>query len=215
MQAVAYMRVSTKTQGKSGLGLEAQRERIGRFLSAYDATMVAEYVDVASGSKDDRNALNQAIAHVKKVNGTLVIAKLDRISRRVSFIASLMESGINFKVAEMGDATEFQLHIYAALAQEERRLISERTKAALASAKIRGVALGVNGARLAKINKQSADDFARLHQDKILELRQCGLSFKDIADDFNGRNVTSFSGGQWYATSVQRTYNRIISRMGD
>lgn len=211
VQAVAYMRVSTKSQGKSGLGLEAQKERIERFLAASGGVLLAEYVDVESGAKNDRDALNRAIAHVKKVNGTLVIAKLDRISRRVSFIAALMESGINFKVAEMGDATEFQLHIYAALAQEERRLISERTKAALSAARQKGIRLGKNGCVLAKNNKAAALGFAETVKNKILELRSCGLSFKDIASELNKSGVLSFTGGQWYGTTVQRAYTRIVA----
>lgn len=207
MKAVGYLRVSTKNQGKSGLGLEAQREKINQFIHSCAGELVAEYIDVESGSRNERDALQKAIAHTKKINGTLVIAKLDRISRRVSFIAGLMESGVNFKVAEMSDATEFQLHIYAALAQEERRLISERTKSALASAKARGVKLGRNGKTLAKQNKQEAKRFAETIKDQLLALHERGLSFHKIADELNALNVKSYSGGIWYGASVQRTIN--------
>lgn len=209
MRAISYMRVSTKNQGKSGLGLEAQRERIRRFLDDSGGVLVAEYVDVESGSKNDREALNQAIAHTKRIDGTLVIAKLDRISRRVSFIAALMESGINFKVAEMADASEFQLHIYAALAQEERRLISERTKAALAAAKERGVKLGANSRVLAEYNKRKSLEFSDSLKDKICELRSCGISFNEIAQELNNSGIASFTGGYWYGTTVQRAYKRM------
>lgn len=209
MKAVGYLRVSTKNQGKSGLGIEAQREKINQFICSCAGELVAEYVDVESGSRNERDALQQAIAHTKKINGTLVIAKLDRISRRVSFIAGLMESGINFKVAEMSDATEFQLHIYAALAQEERRLISERTKAALASAKARGVKLGRNGKTLAKQNKQEAKKFAGTIKDHLLVLRGQGLSFRKMAEALNDQEIRSYNGGLWYAATVQRAYERI------
>lgn len=214
MKAVSYMRVSTKMQGKSGLGLEAQRERIRRFLDDSGGVLVAEYVDVESGAKNDREALNQAIAHVKKINGTLVIAKLDRISRRVSFIASLMESGINFKVAEMADASEFQLHIYAALAQEERRLISERTKAALTAAKKRGVRLGKNGHVLAKLNKERAREFSKGIGVVILNLRQAGFSFQKIAVELNKQGMSTYNNGHWHGTTVLRVYRRFIAQAG-
>lgn len=211
MLAVAYVRVSTKNQGKSGLGLDAQRTLIQRFLDDRDGTLVAEYVDVESGTRNDRDALQQAINHVRRINGTLVIAKLDRISRRVSFVAGLMESGINFKVAEMADATEFQLHIYAALAQEERRLISERTKAALSAARSRGTELGKNGKILAENNRRTAAQFAEKIKEQLLELRSCGLSFKQIAQELNDRGIRSFTGGEWYGMTVQRAYQRVCA----
>lgn len=210
MKIVAYMRVSTKNQGKSGLGLEAQRGKIAEFVIAHDGELIAKYIDVESGSKNERMELQKAIAHTKRVKGTLVIAKLDRISRRVSFIANLMESGISFKVAEMGDATEFQLHIYAALAQEERRLISERTKAALVAAKARGVELGKNGKVLAKKNKRTATKFAETIKDNLLSLRSQGLSFNAIAIELNNQEIQSYAGKKWYGASAQRAYLRCL-----
>ena len=155
---VAYYRVSTKGQARSGLGLAAQREIIERFIGN-DKRLIGEYEEIESGRKDKREILWTAIAHAKREKAKLLIARLDRFSRRVSFIANLMEQGIGLTVAEMPTATDFQLHIFAALAQEERRLISERTKAALQQAKKRGVALGLNGAVLARRNKQSAEEF--------------------------------------------------------
>ena len=209
MRIIAYMRVSTKSQEKSGLGLDAQREKINIFTDAHDGELIAEYVDVESGSKNERDELKKAIAHAKKIKGTLVIAKLDRISRRVSFIANLMETGINFKVAEMGDATEFQLHIYAALAQEERRLISERTKEALKVAKSQGVELGKNGKVLAANNKRIATSFAETVKDHLLSMRSQGLSFSAIAKELNNRKIQSYYGKKWYGASVQRAYDRL------
>ena len=155
---VAYYRVSTKQQGKSGLGLAAQREIVGRFIGE-DKSLIGEYEEIESGRKDKRESLCKAIAHAKREKAKLLIARLDRFSRRVSFIANLMEEGIGLTVAEMPTATDFQLHIFAALAQEERRLISERTKAALQQAKKRGVELGKNGRMLAERNKEERERF--------------------------------------------------------
>jgi len=155
---VAYYRVSTKGQARSGLGLAAQREIIERFIGD-DKDLIGEYEEIESGRKDKREILWTAIAHAKKEKAKLLIARLDRFSRRVSFIVNLMEEGIGLTVAEMPTATDFQLHIFAALAQEERRLISERTKAALQQAKKRGVELGKNGKVLAENNKEKKERF--------------------------------------------------------
>ena len=128
---VAYLRVSTAKQGKSGLGLAAQRSKIEAFLSPEDE-LLAEYVETKSGKRDEREELWNAIRYAKRHSAKLVIAKLDRFSRKVSFISRIMDEGVSLAVADMPNASDFQLHIFAALAQEERRLISERTKAALA-----------------------------------------------------------------------------------
>ena len=140
MRYVAYFRVSTQKQGKSGLGLAAQKSLIENFLTPEDE-LVAEFVEVQSGKSDERTELWRAIAFAKRNGAKILIAKLDRFSRKVSFIAGIMEQGIGLVVAEMPNATDFQLHIFAALAQEERRLISDRTKGALREAKKRGVQL--------------------------------------------------------------------------
>lgn len=156
---VAYYRVSTAAQGRSGLGLEAQRATIEGFLSDGD-TLLAEFVEVQSGRKDNRTELAKALALAKGKGASILIARLDRFSRRVSFIAGVMESGVRLLVADLPNATEFQLHIFAALAQEERRLISERTRLALMQAKGRGVQLGSYGATLAVQNQAAAQQFA-------------------------------------------------------
>ncbi|MGA0593618.1 recombinase family protein [Enterovirga sp. CN4-39] len=135
---VAYYRVSTAAQGHSGLGLEAQRASIQSFLSGSDR-LLAEFVEIQSGRKDNRTELAKAVSLAKGKGASILIARLDRFSRRVSFIAGMMESGVRLTIAELPNATEFQLHIFAALAQEERRLISERTRLALKQAKGRGV----------------------------------------------------------------------------
>src|SRR3954452_20134886 len=156
---IAYFRVSTQRQGKSGLGLAAQHRKISDFVSGA-GTLIAEYCDIQSGKDDSRLELQRAIQLAKRENAKIVIARLDRFSRRVSFIAGILEQGIGLVCAEMPHASDFQLHIFAALAQEERRLISERTKAALAEAKRRGAILGANGKQLAVKNRETADGFA-------------------------------------------------------
>lgn len=181
---VAYFRVSTEKQGKSGLGLAAQHSLIERFLSDGDQ-VIAEYVEVQSGKNDERVELWKAINHAKRNEAKLLIAKLDRFSRKVSFIASIMEQGIGLVVAEMPNATDFQLHIFAALAQEERRLISERTRNALAEAKKRGVELGKNGKVLAERNRKAADERAEALRPIIMPMMDVGLTLSEIARHLN------------------------------
>lgn len=152
---VAYMRVSTERQGKSGLGLAAQRKVIGDFIESH-GDLLAEFIEVESGRKANREVLWEAIRTAKQLKAKLLIARLDRFSRSVSFIAQLMDEGIGLTIAEMPTATDFQLHIFAALAQEERRLISQRTKAALQQAKAQGRVLGANGKVLAARRREEA-----------------------------------------------------------
>lgn len=209
MKAITYLRVSTKSQGQSGLGLDAQREIIERFLASRDGETMKEYVDIISGAKTQRDMLQTAISHAKSIGAVLVIAKLDRISRKVSFISSLMEAGIEFKVAEMPDATKFQLHLYAALAEEERRLISERTKCALKAAKSRGVKLGSAASALSQANKHKALVFALTVRDHIIPLREDGMAYKEIADVLNTNGILARSGSKWHAMTVARAYTRL------
>ena len=204
---VAYFRVSTEKQGKSGLGLAAQHSLVERFLSN-GAEVVAEYVEVQSGKNDERIELWRAINHAKRSDAKLLIAKLDRFSRKVSFIASIMEQGIGLVVAEMPNATDFQLHIFAALAQEERRLISERTRSALAEAKKRGVVLGKNGKVLAERNRKAADERAEALRPFIIPMVEQGLSLSEIARRLNGLGILSTRGGKFYAQQIKLILQR-------
>jgi DNA invertase Pin-like site-specific DNA recombinase len=204
---VAYYRVSTEKQGKSGLGLSAQKSKLDAFVSSNDR-ILQEFVDVQSGRKDDRTELNKALAVAKTRKATLLIARLDRFSRRVSFIARIMDEGISLCCAEMPNASEFQLHIFAALAQEERRLISERTKAALAEAKKRGIKLGVNGSKLGAFNKQRAIEFAQSIREEVCSI---GMErpYSEIALKLNERGVRTQSGRRFYAQTVKNIALRL------
>ncbi|TAY81977.1 recombinase family protein [Rhizobium ruizarguesonis] len=207
MKYVAYYRVSTAKQQRSGLGLAAQKETIVNFLQT-DDVLVAEFVETVSGKRDDRVQLAKAIKTARRCNAKLVIAKLDRFSRKVSFISRMMESDVGIVVADMPTATEFQLHIFAALAQEERRLISIRTKAALAQAKQRGIRLGVNGTALAERNKLQAT----LHAAKIKEILPVGwhqMSYSAIARSLNDQGLTTPNGTQFYPQSIKNLIMRI------
>jgi DNA invertase Pin-like site-specific DNA recombinase len=205
---VAYFRVSTEKQGKSGLGLAAQHSLVERFLSEGDE-VIAEFVEVQSGKNDERVELWKAINHAKRNDAKLLIAKLDRFSRKVSFIASIMEQGIGLVVAEMPHATDFQLHIFAALAQEERRLISERTRSALAEAKKRGVELGKNGKVLAELNRTAANERAEVLRPVIMPMVEQGLSLSEMARRLNEMEILTVRGGRFYAQQIKLVCNRL------
>ena len=155
---IAYYRVSTDRQGRSGLGLEAQRAAVVRYLAGIGGILIAEHTEVETGSRNDRPELAKALAACRKHKARLVIAKLDRLSRNVAFIATLMDSGVEFVACDNPHATRLTLHILAAVAEHEREMISARTKAALQAAKVRGVRLGRNAERLAPANHAAALD---------------------------------------------------------
>lgn len=204
---VAYFRVSTAGQERSGLGLAAQQRKVSEFLRPGD-TLVGQFCDIQSGRDDNRVELQKALALSKRLNAKLIIARLDRFSRRVSFIAQIMEQGISLVCAEMPHASDFQLHIFAALAQEERRLISERTKAALAEAKRRGVILGANGTNLAAKNRKAAGEFAVSLKSK-LDADLIGRSYSEIARQLNERGVLTVTGTKFYAQTVKNYITRL------
>ena len=219
---VAYIRVSTASQGASGLGVEAQREAIVRFAEAEGLTIAAEFVEVETGKGSDaldrRPQLAAALAAARKAKGAVCVAKLDRLSRDVAFIAGLMAQRVPFIVADLGaDADPFILHLYAALAEKERALISSRPKAALAAAKARGVKLGnpnladvrqAGTLKSAAANKASADAFAASVLPIIHPLSVQGLSLRAIAADLNARGVATARGGAWSASSVNAILRR-------
>lgn len=208
---IAYYRVSTQKQGASGLGLEAQRRIVE--ATAKSGLVAAEYTDIESGRKNDRPELLKALAHCRQTGATLLIAKLDRLSRNVAFIASLMESGVEFIAGDMPTANKFTLHIFAALAEQEREMISARTKEALKAYKARGGILGkpenlTNEARakgtLARIRNARVNDHNRKAAAMISPLREKGLSFGKIADELNRLGFTARRGGKFNAEQVKR-----------
>lgn len=210
--AITYLRVSTARQGSSGLGLEAQREAVFAFTTARRINVAAEYVEVESGKKDDRPQLMAALVHARKIGAVLVIAKLDRLARRVSFLSALMESGTDFIAVDMPDANRFVLHIMAAVAEFEREQISSRTKAALAAAKARGVKLGVHSQVLAKKRIAEAQSFAEIvrnFEGDIFSDRS--LSVREVARRLNAKGVRSPNGSLWSAGNTGRLLGRIRS----
>lgn len=214
-QYVIYTRVSTAEQGKSGLGLQAQERDIELFLCNYSAVpyeIIGEYRDVLSGVDDDRPELTKALALVRKTGAELLIAKLDRLSRKVSFIATIMDDPkVRLRVASMPNADNFQLHIYAALAEQERDFISKRTKAALAEAKARGTKLG--GLRDKTMQRNVAIQAkAKAEAERVMKvvkpLRDAGQSLTAIATTLNEMKVATSRGGQWTAMQVSRVIDR-------
>ena len=217
--AIAYSRVSTSEQGKSGLGLEAQTSAITDFCLLERLTLAAAYEDVASGTlaADRRPGLEAALVHAKRLRCPVIVSKLDRLSRDVAFVAGLMSRGVPFIVTELGaDTDPFILHLYAALSQKERALISQRTRAALAIKKAQGHTLGntknLAGARAAaiKVNRAAADDFAKRVSSTIRGLREQGLTFARIADRLNAMRVPTARGGTWHAMTVRNAFVRPV-----
>ena len=205
---VSYYRVSTDRQGKSGLGLAAQKDLVTKYVEGVGGDLTAEFIEIESGRKSKRPNLAEAISICRRNNAILLIAKLDRLARRVHFISGLMESGVQFKAADMPNADRFMLHVYAAMAEEEARRIGERTKQALQAAKKRGVKLGISAAGLAEKNIKDAERFSILIGPTISDLKSKGLSVRKIADCLNYENVKSYSGGTWHPTAVQRVWAR-------
>lgn len=213
-QFVIYYRVSTRRQGDSGLGLDAQRRDIDLYLATYAEVpyeVLAEFTDVQSGKDDDRPELAKAIELAEKTGATLLVAKLDRLSRKVSFVSTVMErKRLNLTVATMPNADKFQLHIYAALAEQEREFISLRTKQALAPLKGTGK-LGGNRGNIDKANeaaRATADAHAAKVMDTIKPLREAGKTLQQIADTLNRSGVTTARGGKWYPTTVKNVLLR-------
>ncbi|WP_081974453.1 recombinase family protein [Sphingomonas taxi] len=225
MQIVAYLRVSTARQGASGLGLEAQRAAVQGFAAAGGHTIVAELVEVESGSKADRPQLAAALAMCRLHRATLVIAKLDRLARNVAFIANLMDGGVEFVACDMPHANRLTLHLLAAIAEHEREMISQRTKAALAAAKARGVKLGnpMGAGHLKAGAKYAASLSVARRADKVRsnDLAVAGIIAElsaaehsndvAIARGLNERGVPSPRGMVWSRGQVARTITRLAS----
>jgi DNA invertase Pin-like site-specific DNA recombinase len=209
---VSYLRVSTKRQGASGLGLEAQRAAVTTFLNGGRWKLVEEHVEIESG-KDDHNrpALLQALAACKVYGATLIIAKLDRLSRDAHFLLGLQKAGVKFVAADMPEANEMVVGMMALVAQAERRMISQRTKEALAAAKARGKRLGqpkgyqipsdhATRAKGSAANAANAKAFAERLRPTLTELE--GLSANAAAKELDRRGIVTARGGKWSARSI-------------
>jgi DNA invertase Pin-like site-specific DNA recombinase len=216
---ITYIRVSTSQQGRSGLGIEAQRQALTHFANAEGFTVAREFVEVETGkgadALDRRPQLKAALAAARKLRCHVAVAKLDRLSRDVHFVSGLMTHKVPFLVAELGpDVDPFVLHLFAALAEKERALISTRTRQALAAAKARGVALGNPKLHVARRNaieavSAEADRFAANVLPIIKEAQKAGAtSLREIAAALNARGVATARGGQWHAKSVSNILGR-------
>ena len=218
--AVAYLRVSTGKQGRNGLGIEAQREAIARFMAAERLKLLGEHVEVESGKGADalepRPVLREALAQARKAKAAVVVAKLDPLSRDVAFISGLMAQRVPFIVAELGaDADPFMLHIYAALAEKERALIAERTRLALAQRKAQGALLGNRTnladaqARAHEVNRATAEAFAANVLPIVRQIQAAGVSgLQNLADALNDRGVRTARGGAWHNSTVRNLLAR-------
>ena len=219
-KAIAYLRVSTQQQHRSGLGIEAQRTAVGRFAEAEGITIIREFVEAETGKGADaidrRPQLAAALAAARSAKCAVLVSKLDRLSRDVAFVSGLMAQRVPFIVAELGrDADPFMLHLYAALAEKERRLISERTKAALAAKKASGAKLG-NPSNIAaagvcgrQIQIATADQFASGLLPIIEAIRRTGATtLEAITRALNERGIRPARGTRWYASSVANLLSR-------
>lgn len=218
---ISYLRVSTAKQGQSGLGLEAQRQSILSYLNGGEWDLVNEYVEVESGKKDDREQLTQALKQCRLTGATLLIAKLDRLSRDAHFLLTLQKEGAKFTAVDMPDANNLTVGIMALVAQQEREAISQRTKAALQAAKARGVKLGnPNGAKhlagrgnaeAVSAVKSKAAEFAESLRETIEGLAGDGvISARGIAVQLNNRGILTARGGSWH----QSTVSNLLTRLG-
>jgi len=209
---VAYYRVSTQRQGRSGLGLEAQQEAVANYLNGGSWKLVGEFTEVESGRRKNRPQLTAALEMARQKKATLVIAKLDRLARNVAFVANLMDSKVDFVAVDFPEANRLMLHVLAAVAEHEAKVTGERTKAALKVAKERGVELGSNGKVLARQYRSEALERAfKLAPviDKIRRKHGAGLTVRGVADALNAKGIPTPKGGQWHTSSVHRLLKRL------
>ena len=217
---VAYLRVSTARQGKSGLGLEAQREAVRQFVVSRAGCIIApEFVEVETGKRNDRPELLKAINRCRVTGATLVVAKLDRLSRNAAFLMTLRDSGVQFVAADLPEANTMTVGVMALVAQHEREAISARTKAALAAAKARGRKLGGRRPGAGNVGRyqrqgmkaaqaKAAERLALVAED-IRRLTGEGLSLNAMAARLNAMEIRTSRGCEWTATAVKRAVERL------
>lgn len=224
---IAYYRVSTKKQGMSGLGLEGQQAAVAEYAARAGATLVQMYKEIETGKRKDRPELLKAIAHAKRSKAQLVVAKLDRLARNVAFTSALMETAVDFVACDNPHANRLTIHILAAVAEDEAKRISDRTKAALAAAKARGTKLGsarpghwdgredkrLAGLRRARkaaavAHREAAQEAYADLLPFVAELHAAGRSLQDIADELNEQGHTTRQGKAWSRVQVLRVLRR-------
>lgn len=212
---VTYYRVSTQRQGVSGLGLEAQHHAVQEHLNGRAHEIVAEFIEIESGKRNDRPKLAEAIELCRKRKATLIIAKLDRLARNVHFISGLLDSGIEFTAVDNPHANKMMIQLLAVFAEHEREQISKRTKEALAAAKARGVKLGARDQKaLSDLGNRAivavAEEFAEKLRSTIEGLNAQGIaSASAIADELNRKGIASAKGGSWSVTTARRLLRRL------
>jgi DNA invertase Pin-like site-specific DNA recombinase len=218
MKYVAYYRVSTQKQGTSGLGLDAQRTAVANYLKD-DFKPIEEHTDIETGTKkgNHREALKNAIAAAKQHNAILIIAKLDRLARNVRFITTLLESGVEFIACDMPQATKFTIHIFAALAEQEALMISQRTKAALQEKKKLGFKLGkpenltasaIKQGTISRIKNANEHENNRKAGALIVSMKNAGISFYQITNELNALGFKTRRDCTFKSMQVQRLYHR-------
>lgn len=218
---ISYLRVSTARQGRSGLGLEAQRDAVAGFLNGGSWSLIAEVVEVESGKRSDRPKLAEALRLCRMHGATLVIAKLDRLARNVAFVSALMDAGVDFVAVDFPQANRLTIHILAAVAEHEAQAISTRTKAALAAAKARGTSLGgdrgnirqigAKGRQVAAVVRSKAADMkAQDVAATIAEIDATGsMTLRQIAIALDARAIPAPRGGNWSSVQVARIRERM------
>lgn len=209
---VVYLRVSTGRQEISGLGIDAQREAVGRYADRTGASILAEFTETESGAKSNRPELAKALAMCRRSRATLLIARLDRLSRSLSFVAQLLDANVDIRCADMPEANRLLLQLLAIFAEHERQAIRDRTKAALAAAKARGVVLGAHGKVLAARNQAEAIRYAETLRAPVQKARAAGCrSLSQIGQFLTDEGYDTPGGGAWHPTSVKRLLDRLIA----
>jgi DNA invertase Pin-like site-specific DNA recombinase len=221
---ISYLRVSTQQQGRSGLGLEAQRKAVTDYLNGGKWELLAEFVEVESGKRNDRPQLKQALDRCRLTGSTLVVAKIDRLARDAAFLLNLRDAGVDFVAADMPDANRMTVGIMAIIAEHERDAISARTKAALAAAKARGIRLG-KPENLTPIDAERGRELGRAAKSARAAARTADLepvirdivaggraTLAQIAEALNDRHIPTSRGGAWSPTQVARVMDRLSMR---
>lgn len=217
---IAYYRVSTDKQGRSGLGLDAQASSVSAYSDTVGSSIIAAYTEIESGKNNERPELAKALAHAKRIKSVLVIAKMDRLSRNVHFVSGLLESGVTFVACDNPNANRLTIHILATVAEDEARRISERTKSALAAFKARGGLLGASrtssrnltlaarkrGANSNRVGASARDQIVRT---RVGELRASGCSLREIATALNDAGERTAPGSIWSPMQIKRVLDRV------